>query len=193
MNRKIDLADDELVLLDGRCLKRTQSLVDDAAARLAAVDDLPHLTNPRAGFVADAERRAAESGKLTWTEKRIHRWWPDLTFTVDPTNLEGPAVCISAGVAVRPAHASPGGDRMNRDRLPFDQAPDLDETVPDTEWWLGWAPDDDGPALRSRPGCCPDLRPNRLDLVFIAGWILAGALAAGAWYGVWEVVERLAR
>ncbi len=27
-------------------------------------------------------------------------WWPDLTFTVNPSDLEGPAVCISAGAPV---------------------------------------------------------------------------------------------
>lgn len=70
---RVELTDDELTLLDGKCSDAVQADVDAAKLRLASVESLGHLTPERAGFVADVVREALKSGRLTfcWRSLRL--------------------------------------------------------------------------------------------------------------------------
>lgn len=68
---KVDLTDNELVLLDGRCSEKVQTAVDQAGTRIGFANLLGHLTPMQAGFVADVVNEATEKGRLVWDNKRV--------------------------------------------------------------------------------------------------------------------------
>lgn len=62
----INLTDEELSVLDGKCRKETQAEVDAAKARILAVARFADLDEAAAKFIADAVREAEGSKKLVY-------------------------------------------------------------------------------------------------------------------------------
>jgi len=69
----VQLIDDELVALDGRCRKKIQTEVDAAKARIAAREQHSGLDGELAGLIADAVREAEQKGELIYRHERISR------------------------------------------------------------------------------------------------------------------------
>jgi hypothetical protein len=61
----MDLSDDELLVLDGRCRAETQRHVDEAKRRQSIARQLTGLTPEQARFCAEVARVAEESGALS--------------------------------------------------------------------------------------------------------------------------------
>jgi hypothetical protein len=68
---KVDLTDDELALLDGRCRPETQAKVDEAKIRLAARSAHSGLTAAQSAVVADALMTAERDGELRWRRRQL--------------------------------------------------------------------------------------------------------------------------
>lgn len=68
---RVDLTDDELTVLDGRCRDEVQDEVDAAHRRIAARGRHPELASALAGLVADAVAEARLNGRLAWKAKPI--------------------------------------------------------------------------------------------------------------------------
>lgn len=68
---RIDLTDEELALLDGRCRPEVQVEVDQAKRRLESAERLAHLPQVLAGFVADVVSCAEKGGLLVWENKMV--------------------------------------------------------------------------------------------------------------------------
>ena len=69
--RKIDLTDDEIMVLDGVCRPDTQELVEEARARIRMADAHPEIEAPLAHLVADACSYAAKNGALVFTRHSL--------------------------------------------------------------------------------------------------------------------------
>lgn len=69
----IDLADDELLVLDGRCSVKVQARVDVVKSRRAAVVAMPDVPEAIAMFVSDVVREAQTQGKLVFGWRRLRR------------------------------------------------------------------------------------------------------------------------
>ena len=62
---RVELTDDEILLLDGRCRPGAQASVDAAKARVATAGRFPDLTKEQAAFVAAAVQEATDAGRLS--------------------------------------------------------------------------------------------------------------------------------
>jgi hypothetical protein len=67
----VDLTDEELTVLNGRCSPKVQVQVDAAVLRLVFVSRFPDLTTAQARLVADAVSEAGASGLLILQHQRI--------------------------------------------------------------------------------------------------------------------------
>lgn len=67
---RLDLSDDELVLLDGLCRPEIQTEVEAAKARLAAVTTHSDLDPRHARLLADVMSEATKNGALRWVSTR---------------------------------------------------------------------------------------------------------------------------
>ena len=68
---KIELTDDELLLLDGRVNETAQKEVEAAKLRLSAAVEYPERTKAEAAFIADTVTRAKKDGRLIYEFKSI--------------------------------------------------------------------------------------------------------------------------
>jgi hypothetical protein len=73
MSARVELTDDELILLDGACTDEVQSEVDKAKLRIAAVQRHTDMPAHVARLVADAVAEGVSHGRLLWQPKRINR------------------------------------------------------------------------------------------------------------------------
>lgn len=68
---KLDLTDDEIVALDGKCRPKVQAEVDAARARLATVADVEGLELHYTHFIAKVVQSANETGRVTFSPRRL--------------------------------------------------------------------------------------------------------------------------
>lgn len=67
----VDLSDDEMVLLDGKCRPEIQEEVAASLSRIAARASNPDLTDKQSGFIADVVAEATKSGRLVLQRVQI--------------------------------------------------------------------------------------------------------------------------
>jgi len=70
MINRVEITDEILVLLDGKCDEKTQKEVDAAKLRLDTVRSMPEIDPKIAEFFAGMKRLALKSGRLVYQTKR---------------------------------------------------------------------------------------------------------------------------
>lgn len=73
MLRRVQLTDDELVLLDGACSEKVQAEVDGAKQRITSRSLHPDVAPVLAGFIADVVSEAQTNGEVILRRQRLRR------------------------------------------------------------------------------------------------------------------------